>query len=505
MPQKIISSFRSISKRGNNEPQALLFPQGWGAGPVFDWYNGLEDKAIKSLQIRKDVGGVVPHRFIVAFMCDGRVHRFDRRPEQPVDGQNLEHNQMDLFRNVAVQSEDTYIPNVDTTFLSEIEQLTHCEIELFLDGRVDLLAVLSACYAISSDDDTQRYTLLKHNCFFFSWTVLMVVSRHCLPYDIPQSTTLMARLESRIKPLTSAIVTEAVKLLDLIFEAVKIFRSKIDPSLREGVLSLNPKVLGFIWRRYCSLRLHLGFREQLVAQVEKQIRERIPSLYDRVIAIYTQANSVDSNLWIDDVKGDVESDIRTELSKILWDIALEAASSSVEGSLVNKKPGPGVPNRRLKFSVLGKGAAQFFAVVNDSFVAGISAGKVAGHGHNGTLSNEAVFDRVWEAASTTSLSVAQTVVAETNAQVNDPKRAALWEQMWSNWDDVMKECYIIVQPVFIGSMEKLTRSIVDIGGGTLIQEMKDSKKSSIRTRISQVRNSVLRPPTTSVVYLTGKF
>jgi hypothetical protein len=53
--------------------------------------------------------------------------------------------------NHAVKSEDTYVPDVDAALLRYVKCLSHCEIELFLDDWVVLIAVISACYTMSKD------------------------------------------------------------------------------------------------------------------------------------------------------------------------------------------------------------------------------------------------------------------------------------------------------------------------------------------------------------------
>jgi hypothetical protein len=169
---KVIPSFGSSKRPAKTTPKLLEFLPEWDNGPVFDWYKSLPNKTIQLLQIRKDGGKGVPHRFIMVHMSDGCVHRFDRRLEQS----STDHTVVNLLVNHAVKSKDTYVPDMDSTLPKAVERFSHCEVELVLDGQVNLLAVISACYAISQDIFAQQYTFLRHNCFFFSWAVLTPVS-----------------------------------------------------------------------------------------------------------------------------------------------------------------------------------------------------------------------------------------------------------------------------------------------------------------------------------------
>ncbi|KAF8311737.1 hypothetical protein DL93DRAFT_2208326 [Clavulina sp. PMI_390] len=489
IPSKAIPSFSCSRRRGENEPQALTFSEEWGVGPTFDWYKTLKTTKIESIEIRIDVGGVVPHRFVLTRMCDNRIHRFDRRPQQPDHARELEHGPVDLLLNHPVACEDTYVPDVGAGFLSDIQRLSHCEIMLSLDGHVDLKVVLAVCYIISKDSFAQKYTFLRHNCFFLSWTIFMSVSRHYLPYSVPNHERLMTRLESSLKPLTSLIVNEAMELfLDLVLDTAGVFRRRIDRSLRGGVIAvawaMPPKLLRFLWRRYFALKLHFGLRKHLETSVKRQIQERVPGVYESIVTTFTQSNSLDSNLWIEGARKSVETEIGEEVAKILWDAILEAISFGVPEAGVPPEEQPPV-GHRLKFSLLGKQSAQFFAVWNLILVTGISSAKAAGQGHHGTLTSGAVFDRVWDAAGNACFAPAKALVESTNGQVGSRKRAAMWEQIWKIWDNAWKEARDIVRPRTLGTVEKITSKIIETSGKNVIQEMQDPMGKRVKVSLAE--------------------
>jgi hypothetical protein len=509
---KVISSFgsstRLLKKTSKKKPELLEFPLGWGNGPVFDWYkNRVPNKTIQLLQIRKDEGGAVPHRFIMVHMSDDRIHRFDRRPEQASTDHTPDHTVVDLLVNHAVKSEDTYIPDVDSTLLSEIERFSHCEVALVLDGRVDLLAVIAACYAISEDDSTREYTFLRHNCFFFSWAILMVVSRHCLPYELPRRDPLMQRfISSSIDDLTSFIVEEAVALfLDLVIDTIIVFREKAGDSLNMGMSmmirtswALPIGLLRVFWRQLFTIRLHLGLRQALRGGVERQLTERVPPIYEAIVSTHGASDLLDSSLWIEEVKVTVEPFLRKEVAKILWDAILDAISSGL-GDITPEKLAKELNNPKLKFSVLGKRSAQFYAVWNAALHGGMPAAKGAIEGNQGNLSDEAVFDKAWSAAKDASLHAAQTVVNNTRTQIRKPvPRDAMWASIWRIWDDSWEGARQIVQPKSLATVKTIVEKIISTALEMVVQEIKDSKDKTIQARVLKVGPS-LHPSTSTKV------
>ncbi|KAG9084112.1 hypothetical protein FRC07_013712, partial [Ceratobasidium sp. 392] len=320
---KIISSFTSLSKPEKSMPIPLKFDSGWNVGPVFDWYNGLTDpkaKAIQTIQIRKDASTPVPHRFIVVRMCDQLAHRFDRRPDR---GPTADTNTIDLIFNQAVTSEDSYVRNIS---LEAEEKVSEREIELTLDGQVDLLSVISICYAISVDTLAQKYSFLRHNCFFFSWTILTIISRHHLPYQVPLTGSIMDRFNADLNQLTSVIVNEAIALfLDIVIETVIIFRDTARASMPAGMglmgragSALPSGLLRFLWRRLFKIRLAFGLRRQLTRMIKEELVKVASTVNEATLSNHVVHELLDKHLWIEATTGAVKEALKTEVMKILW-------------------------------------------------------------------------------------------------------------------------------------------------------------------------------------------
>ncbi|KAG9100495.1 hypothetical protein FRC06_004094 [Ceratobasidium sp. 370] len=144
----------------------MEFGPEWGEGEIFDWCRrNFRSRIINRLEIRI-TRGAVPHRFVVAYMEDGFIWRFDRRPRSPLHA-------ADEVRSVTKAE------------LIELELSTRWEVRLDLPAAADIFMIIAACYAIDQDKKARNHTLLEYNCYFFAWAVLMVVVRYLLISTAP--------------------------------------------------------------------------------------------------------------------------------------------------------------------------------------------------------------------------------------------------------------------------------------------------------------------------------
>ncbi|KAG8707336.1 hypothetical protein FRC08_000574 [Ceratobasidium sp. 394] len=269
-------------------------------------------------------------------MCDELVHRFDRRPYH---GPGIDKTMVDLVFNQAVASEDSYTREIS---LTEEDRFTECEIELTLNGQVDLITIISICYAISADNLAQKYTFLRHNCFFFSWTILTIVARHHLPYEVPLLQSVMDRFSSGLERLAPLIVNEATALfLDLVIDTVVIFRDRARASMPEAMGLMGRAgpifptgLLRFLWRRLFKLRLHFGLRSQLTKVVKAEVTRAVNTVHEMTLSNHVARELLDKHLWIEGTRGAVKEALKIEMMKILWKCILEAIS----GGLGNVEP-----------------------------------------------------------------------------------------------------------------------------------------------------------------------
>ncbi|QRV98560.1 hypothetical protein RhiJN_26579 [Ceratobasidium sp. AG-Ba] len=482
---KLISSFGSSQPRNAPQPVPLNFGDGWGIGSVFDWYNSLSDphgRSIDRIQIWKYIAKPVPHRFIVVHMSEGEnsIHRFDRRPARD------QTNTVDLLSNQAVACEDAYQPNVD---IDEIAKSAICEIELDVGGKVDLMVVLSACYAISSDNSTQKYSFLRYNCFFFSWTILMVVARRCLPYQLPQAEKVVTRFYEEIDDITEFILHESIDFFrDLVIEVLTIFRDKAGKRLHVGMnpiaklaWGLPTSVIRFLWRRLFSLRLHLGLRKELASKIQTEIRKSVKQVQDTLLSMEGARELLDEHLWIDDTKDPLKEVLKKEANRLIWKAVLEAISAGL-GSFTPEEFAAELANSNLKFSVLGRNAAQYTAVWNAGLHGGLQAVKAVSETLDGSESHQDVFEKAWNSARKATLYAAQTVVKNTSKLMKQPQRDQMWDVAWEIWDDCWDHVHKIVQPRSVKTVDKVMERLISSGVIAVVQDMKMSRDKMIKAR-----------------------
>ena len=168
---KFIATTRAIFF---NHPVRLDFPSGWEKGPVTDWYNKQGAKGstmIESIQLRKDYQHPYYHEYIIVSTRSGHTYRIDRRPDP--------NTPFDTIMKAGCTAYDT-IQEVDS--LKDLDSTSHCVIELNWreEPTIDLLFIISICFAIRNNKQADRYTLQCYNCYFLSWAIIVITMRKVL-------------------------------------------------------------------------------------------------------------------------------------------------------------------------------------------------------------------------------------------------------------------------------------------------------------------------------------
>lgn len=420
----------------------------------------------------------VPHRFIVLRMCDNRVHRFDRGPAR---GPDNDINMVGLLANRDVQSEDSCTIDIPPDALNKIAQKSERELELVLNGQVDILTVIAACYAMSTDSSTCNYSLRKHNCFFFSWAILMVVSRHHLPYQIPQYDSIVRLFQPQLERLASFIVDKVIELLpNLVIDAVGIFRAKADESSRKGmhmlertVWTLPIGVIGFCYQQFFTIQLFLGLRRQLTESVKTQLSEKWRAIHEVICSTPTLQDRIDACLWLEEAKDPTQNALKMETEKIFWGTILEAISSS----LSDTDPEQFADSHR-KFSLCD--------VWNAALYGGLLGAKGAVQGLGEQVSHREAFRRAWFAAGDKALVAAQAAAEQNIASSNKSKRREMWDSNWRVWDQCWEEIHEVVQPRAVEAAEKIIKELSATGAAIVIEGMEASDNKTVEVRVAKV-------------------
>lgn len=299
----------------------------------------------------------------------------------------------------------------------------------------------------------------------------------------------MNRFRSQLGRLTSFIVNEAIALfLDLVIDTVTIFREMGGKEFGLGMntvgriaWALPVGVHRFLWRQMFTVRLHLGLRGQLTKTVKALLLARLGSISKAVLSVHMAPEMLDAHLWIEGAQEAVENGLKTEISKILWETVLEAISSGL-GNVELEQLSEQVTDPRLKPSLLGLNGAQLCAVWNAALHGGLPAVRGVAHGLGG-LPHEEAFDRAWFAARDPALKAAQTVVKNTSAQLNNPKRDEMWVAIFKIWNDCWEKAGKMAQPRSVQVVEKIAKELIATGSGVVIEDMRESKVKTIQAHM----------------------
>jgi len=179
----LIASTRALFFEG---PVHLDFASGWDKGPVIEWYETHRRKGstiIEKLQLRRDRLPPYYHEYIVLFTQGGHAYRVDRRPDP--------NSPFDTIMRAGCKPHDT-VQTVESRSLRELEKASDCIVEVHWEDKptIDLLFVLSICFALRRDKQAKQYTLQRYNCYFLSWTIIMVAVRDSVTWETRVNTVM---------------------------------------------------------------------------------------------------------------------------------------------------------------------------------------------------------------------------------------------------------------------------------------------------------------------------
>ncbi|KAG9077993.1 hypothetical protein FRC06_008606, partial [Ceratobasidium sp. 370] len=304
----------------------------WGEGEIFNWYRDtLTNRIINRLEVRI-TRDAIPHRFVVAYMQDGSICRFDRRPRTP-QSVFIPIGPQDLDEELADRAADEACI-VNRAELLEIELSTRWEIRLNLPAEADILLVLSACYAIAQDKEARTYALREYNCYFFAWTIVMLVTRHLLPFTVPSPAAVESRFNSRLAEMSSAIADRLVQaMLQVGVNVLAAFDRATGERFNQGlskqglaVWGLPAPVLHGVLRQWFKIQLRFCLKGRLEQQVRSQLEIRTVSAIRTMLETRAAegnqdgarehdgiADAVENQLWLGQLLADLRQPIHDGL------------------------------------------------------------------------------------------------------------------------------------------------------------------------------------------------
>lgn len=163
----------------DNQPQILLdFPFDWPAqeGELYAWYKNQPTRRFISLEYHKEKEGTFRHEFIVLRLDNGTICRFDRRAKHDA--------RADAPKFDGTISEDTaHVLRPGEKGYLEVEKQSDILLSISFPEGEDLSVILSICCGIKKNGRSERYTLTRYNCYFFSWTIVSIIGRRAVKWE----------------------------------------------------------------------------------------------------------------------------------------------------------------------------------------------------------------------------------------------------------------------------------------------------------------------------------
>ncbi|CAE6356659.1 unnamed protein product [Rhizoctonia solani] len=491
----------SFASKHQRKP--MDFTENWGEGEMFAWYGRRRERspisvALTQLQVRIDKGGAVPHRFVLASMKDGSRIRFDRRPETGKIGALVSET---LGPSKYRKAGDDYC-TLSETEVENIEKSTQCEIKFNLPDDTDLLLVLSAAFAIANDGDLRNYNLATFNCFFFSWTIVMIVVRHAIPFTVPPPEKVISRLDPAVAKLTAPLTRKIVDaLLSLVLDTITTFRIKTGRSLNKGlskrelmIWGLPTNTVRLLLKGCLKMRLNFGLEVHLEKVVRGQLQSRVKPLLEQVLTNQGAANdNVKNQLWFDHLRAAFGPPVRKELLKIVWTAILETLKSGYEDMKTEHLSDNIADNPkihilyRLKYQLLGENVAQFTRVWNEALHHALPAASKILQQEDANISesdidspeaeialHKKMFNGAFKNASDAALEAAKQVVGEPESASNISERHKMWKKVWEVWPAVWDSAQDKAEEMVVDLIRETMSEIVDMVAMEVVVAVGDS-------------------------------
>ncbi|KAF8672816.1 hypothetical protein RhiXN_01313 [Rhizoctonia solani] len=329
VPSQLASNSAIQWSRGQRPggPVLLDFSLGWGKGLVFDWYKSIGFTSVTKIQLRKEFEEPFRHEFILIHLQRGGLCRLDRRGDPNVPTNTL--------RSEGSEAYDTIH---EVAGIDEINSTSECLMELCPNGKIDLSFILSICCSIRSDPKTQRYTLQRFNCYFFSWTITSIVARHSVSWDTPAQLVESDLLNSALKQ--KAIEPIAKKITKMAMKSVsEVFMCSLQPRVRQ-VLRKHHSPTGFIpirvlniilsaWmKRYMRPRMEPVMRNVIESAMMSTMESTVESLLDSRSSVMRTALS--HTFWFDSVRDNLRHTARVALRDAIWVLMMKTLKSTNE-------------------------------------------------------------------------------------------------------------------------------------------------------------------------------
>ncbi|KDQ62104.1 hypothetical protein JAAARDRAFT_203321 [Jaapia argillacea MUCL 33604] len=147
----------------------MAFTGEWGIGSAFKWYRRQRSTGIRKIQLMKEES-TFSHEYILVTLRSGKTIRFERSPDPKAHPDAVVHpSGCEAYDTIDTGSED----------LGRAEEHI-CVGEIVFQDGIDLLFIISVCFAMTKDTKARRYTLQEYNCYFFARTIYTLAIRYAV-------------------------------------------------------------------------------------------------------------------------------------------------------------------------------------------------------------------------------------------------------------------------------------------------------------------------------------
>lgn len=514
-PSQIASNSAIQWSRGERAggPVLLDFSSGWGKGIVFDWYKRMRSTAVAKIQLRKEFEEPFRHEFILVYLQRGGYCRLDRRGDPNVPTQTLRSEGSEAYDTIHEVSE-----------LGEIDSTSECLVELRPNGAIDLSFILSICFSIRSDPKTQRYTLQRFNCYFFSWTITSVVARHSVawePAQLSDSGQLTSILKERAtEPIAKKVTKLSMDCVSAVFICTlgprvrKVLRKHFRPTGFLPTSVLNA-ILSLWMKRYMQPRMEAVMRDVVHSAMTTTMASTVDSLLDSRSSVMRTALS--HTLWLDSVRETLQKTARVALRDAIWALMVKTLKSANDADIPVQQhyepatipvstspskpsstcePSPlsnlTIPPRKWKVGglldkILVPGAT---AITDNSYDTAICSAWGMSDGLVGDAQTReewvAGWDQLWRTVLQHARNEGQAVVRDVMlTEPPDAARDEIWEVIWEELEVGFERSRPIVRDYMWESFEYATSTVVDVISDAVFAALQENPQHPVQAALNR--------------------
>ncbi|CAE6427785.1 unnamed protein product [Rhizoctonia solani] len=507
-------------------PVLLDFSLGWGKGKVFEWYKHMRSTAVTEIQLRKEFEEPFRHEYILVSLQGGEFCRIDRRGDPNVPTQTLSSNGSDAH--------DT-VHQLDS--IGGIDSDSECLVRLQFNGEIDLSFLLLICFNIRNDPKTQRYTLQRFNCYFYSWTITSVLARHSVAWNAPEQLAAKVQLTDTLKKsAVDPIANRASKLSMKCVSAV--FMSMLQPRLRR-VLRKHFRPTGFIpvtiLNKIVSMWMNRNMRPRMESVMRSVAESAMTTTLESTIASLLDSRSsvmratLSSTLWFDSVHEALRATARAALRDAVWALMVSTLKSANDADITVQQPylpitlfdpqgqealpvAPPPPDNNKatqspdpsKSPSAGARKWRVGGILDTFFVTGADAiadnsydtAIVSAWGMSGGLGTDAQtyegwvasWDDLWSTVREHARTEGQAVLRDIAVtEAPDPGRDEVWKVVWEDLESGFEASRPIVRDLMWDTFEFATKTVVDVVSDAMFLAIQETNRHTLSASLNRTK------------------